>query len=493
VLLFGQTAYRNVICHGLVLDAEGRKMSKRLGNVIEPEEAFERFGADAVRWFMVASGSPWADRRGSFDIIGEVVRRTLLTLWNVYAFFVTYANIDEPDLSHAPAVADRPPLDRWALSQLNATVAHVRAALDGFDATGAARRISQFIDDLSNWYVRRSRRRFWDPARAGSGHGSPGSKLAAHATLGECLVTLAGLLAPFLPFLSEELYRNLVAGRDPSAPESVHLTDFPVADAGLIDPSLDEAMAVARAVVSLGRQVRTDARARVRQPLPRALLHVPAGRAPGLFLLLDLIAEELNVKEVAFAESAEELSGWRARPNFKVLGPRLGSLAQAVRAALERDDGTLAAALAGGQEVSVDVGGIEPVRLRPDDVDLSQQTRAGWGVASDGGVTVALDLDLEPHPDLQREGMVRELLHHVQNLRKSAGLEVTDRIELRIEVDPEARLFYAVGTDASAIASEALADDVEVASLGDGSVESWDSAARVEVDGAAARLLLRKV
>ncbi len=491
VLLFGQSSYRNVICHGLVLDAEGRKMSKRLGNVIDPEEAFERFGADAVRWFMVASGSPWADRRGSFEIIGDVVRRTLLTLWNVYAFFVTYANIDEPDLAGAPGPADRTPLDRWALSQLHATVAEVRRSLDAFDATGAARRISQLIDDLSNWYVRRSRRRFWDPARTGGDRDPTASKLAAYATLRECLVTLAGMLAPIIPFLSEELYRNLVGTQDVAAPESVHLTDFPEARPGLIDPRLDEAMAATRIVVSLGRQVRTDAKLRVRQPLPRALVHAPHG-ADSLAPLLPLIAEELNVKDVAFTESAEELSGWRAKPNFRVLGPKLGSLVQVVRTALERDDGSLSGALARGERVQVNVGTTEPVTLEPDDVDLVQQTRSGWGVASDGAITVALDLDLEPHPDLQREGMVRELLHHVQNLRKSAGLEVTDRIDLRVEVDPEARLLYAAGTDTSLIAAEALADTVEVAALGDETVDPWDSMTTVTVGGAAARLLLRK-
>jgi isoleucyl-tRNA synthetase len=490
VLLFGRSAYENVICHGLVLDAEGRKMSKRLGNVIEPEEAFERFGADAVRWFMVASGSPWADRRASFEIIGDVVRRTLLTLWNTYAFYVSYANIDDPKLSEAPPPSDRPMLDRWVLSQLHALVGHVRQSLDTFDATGAARGISQFVDDLSNWYVRRSRRRFWDPARAGTG-ASEGPKLAAYATLRECLVTLAGLLAPILPFLSEELYQNLVASPSTSAPESVHLTDFPRPNAALVDPALDEAMTVARTVVSLGRQVRTDAKLRVRQPLPRAVVHAPGGGGR-LVPLLDLIAEELNVKEVAYAESAEELSGWRAKPTFRVLGPRLGSRVQAVRTALERDDGRLAAALARGETVRIDIGATDPVTLGPDDVDLVQQTRSGWGMASDGAVTVALDVDLEPYATLQREGMVREVLHHVQNLRKAAGLDVTDRIDLRIEVDPEARLFYAVGTDTSVIAAESLADSVQAAPLGEESVDEWEADQRVSVDGVSVHLFLRR-
>jgi isoleucyl-tRNA synthetase len=404
---------------------------------------------------------------------------------------VTYANIDEPDLSSAPVPSSRPPLDRWVLSQLHGTVAAVRRSLDGFDATGAARRLSQFIEDLSNWYVRRSRRRFWDPARGGGDQDTAASKLSAYATLRECLVTLAGMLAPFVPFVAEALYRNLVVTVDPSAPESVHLTDFPEPEQALIDPGLDEAMAVARSVVSLGRQVRTEAKLRVRQPLPRALVHAPDG-AVRLAPVLDLIAEELNVKDVAFAGSAEELSGWRARPNFRVLGPRLGSVAQVVRTVLEKDDGTLAAAWARGEQVQVDVGAANRVTLGPGDVELAQQTRLGWGVASDGGVTVALDLDLEAHPDLQREGMVRELLHHVQNLRKSAGLDVTDRIDLRIEVDPEARLFYAAGTDTSVVAAESLAESVDVAALGDETDEPWDAMATVTIDGAATRLLLRK-
>jgi isoleucyl-tRNA synthetase len=491
VLLFGQSAYRNVVCHGLVLDAEGRKMSKRLGNVIEPEEAFDRFGADAVRWFMVASGSPWADRRGSFEIIGEVVRRTLLTLWNTYAFYVTYANIDDPDLDAAPSPEDRPPLDRWALSQLHATVAHVKQSLDAFDATGAARRMAGLIEDLSNWYVRRSRRRFWDPARTGAG--VEGAKLAAYATLRECLVALAGLLAPFIPFLAEELYRNLVPPTDRSAPESVHLTEFPVAKAGLMDPALDQAMAVARSVVSLGRQIRTDTKVRVRQPLPRALIHTPEDPVR-LEPLLGLIAEELNVKEVNFAESARELSGWRAKPNFRILGPRLGSRVQDAQEALEADGGALAEALGRGERIEIAVPGSEPIALEPSEVELVQQTRPGWGIGSDGAVTVALDLDLEQHPDLQREGMVREVLHHVQNLRKGAGLEITDRIRLRIESDPNERLSYALVTSASLIAAEALADEVDVSPPADagGPDEPWDAASRIRVEGTEARLLLSR-
>jgi isoleucyl-tRNA synthetase len=479
VLLFDRSAYRNVICHGLVVDAEGRKMSKRLGNVIDPMEALDRLGADAVRWFIVAGGSPWSNRRASFDIIEDVVRRFFLTLWNTYAFFVTYANLDEPDLSAAPAPPERPPLDRWALSRLHRTVDVVRRALDAFDATGAAREIEALVDDLSNWYVRRSRRRFWDPVRA-TGPGAAAEKLAAYATLAECLTTVAVLVAPIAPFVSEEMYRNLLAESDPSRPESVHLVDYPVGDQSQVDAGLEEAMATVRAAVSLGRTVRTNAKVKVRQPLSRAVLHV-SGEPARLGPLLPLMAEELNVKEVAFAESAEELTGWRAKPNFRVLGPRLGPRVQEVAAALASDDGSLAAALARGDDVTVPASG-DGLTVTPGDVELSQQTEAGWGLASDGSVTVALDL--EPSEGLRHEGMARELVHHVQGLRKSAGLHVSDRIVLGLETDRVTWLALAPHLDS--MASEVLAT-----SVADGAVDGSLATATVDLGGSTATLSLR--
>jgi isoleucyl-tRNA synthetase len=434
VMLFDRTAYRNVVCHGLVLDAEGRKMSKRLGNVIEPEDAFDRFGADAIRWFMVVSGSPWADRRASFDTIGEVVRQFLLKLWNVYSFFVTYANADGIDAGSLDVpLADRLVLDRWILSRLHRTVGEVRRGLEAYDATGAGRRIAALVDDLSNWYVRRARRRFWDPA--GSGAGRYG-KDAAHATLHECLTTVARLLAPFTPFVSEEMWRNLAAG-GADTPESVHLAEYPEPDPSAIDERLERAMKAVRAIASLGRTVRNDARVKVRQPLARAVVHVseaPDSVAP----LLDLAADELNVRQVEFAESAEELAGWRASPNFRALGPRLGPGVKQVARALAADDGTLASQLARGEGVSVDLGGGRRIPLSAEDVELSQETETGWGVAADGGVTVALDLALTP--ELRREGLARDLVRAVQEARKAAGLEVSDRIELAVDATGEVGL-----------------------------------------------------
>jgi isoleucyl-tRNA synthetase len=478
VLLFGENSYRNVICHGLVLDNEGRKMSKRLGNAIAPIEAFDRHGADAVRWYMVASGSPWADRRLSFEAIADVVRNFVLTLWNTYAFFVTYANLDEPDLSAAPEAARRPPLDRWMLSRLHGVVAQVTGDMDGYDATGAGRRIQQLVDDLSNWYVRRSRRRFWDTSRTGEQSDAAADKLAAFATLHECLVTLAKLLAPFMPFVTEEIYRNLAAG-DAAAQESVHLSDWPVADEALIDPSLEEAMEVVRTAVSLGRTVRSDTKVRVRQPLAGAVLHVPGDRSR-LEPLLDLMAGELNVRRVRFAESADELSGWRAKPNFRALGPKLGPRVQEVASALADDDGTLAARLATGETATVDLAG-GPVELEPGDVELAKRTQEGWGLASDGPVTVALDLTLDD--DLRREGLARELVHHVQALRRSSGLDVSDRVALG--VDASGPVAEALDAHREWIASEVLAT-----SIVDGAVEGATASEDVSVEGAKVRITL---
>jgi isoleucyl-tRNA synthetase len=476
-LLFDETAYRNVVVLGLLVDREGRKMSKRLGNIIDPWTVLEKQGADALRWFFLTSGSPWADRRVFPEAIDDVVRRFLLTLWNVHSFFTTYAAIDGFDPSEGtPPAADRPPLDRWILSQLAATVTEARRGLDAYDATGAGRRIERFVDDLSNWYVRRARRRFWDPARGGAST----DKRAAHATLYECLVALSKLLAPFTPFVAEELWRGLASGRD-GAPDSVHLADYPAPNADAIDERLDAAMAAARTIVSLGRTIRTDAKVRTRQPLSHAVLHF-AGDREALEELLDLVASELNVKEVVFAGSAEELGRWRAKPNFPVLGPKLGDRVKSVAKELDADDGTLAGALARGATVSVDVEG-DPVELSPDDVDLVQETLEGWGVAAEGSVTVALELSVSP--ELRREGLAREITRVVQEARKAAGLEVSDRIALGLEADGD--LADAIGVHRDEIAAETLS--VELLA---GPLERADHREEASIEGVALTVFLAK-
>jgi isoleucyl-tRNA synthetase len=437
----------------------------------------DRQGADALRWYLITGGSPWADRRIGMGILDDVVRQFLLTLWNVYAFFVTYANANGFDPTSGPEipVGDRPPLDRWILSQLARTVRRARTGLETYDATDAGRGIAAFVDDLSNWYVRRARRRFWDPGGSGGA-----DTRAAFLTLHECLVALVQTLAPFTPFVTEALWRNLAAERA-GRPDSVHLSDYPVADEHLIDDSLDGAMAAARAIVELGRRIRTETKMRVRQPLLEAVVHY-AGDHGTLRPLLDLIADELNVKQVLFAESAEQLGRWRAKPNFKVLGPKLGARVKEVAAALEQDDGSIAAALERGERASVPAASGE-VTLEPGDVDLVQETLEGWGVGSDGGLTIALELDLTP--ELRREGLARELVRLVQDARKTAGLEVSDRIVLGIAGSEE--VAEALDAHADYVTGETLATELRASPLADAT-----STQSSEIDGATVTLTLRR-
>jgi isoleucyl-tRNA synthetase len=459
VLHFDSSAYKTVVCFGFIVDEQGRKMSKSLGNVVDPMTVMQRHGADALRWVLLTSGSPWSSRRLGDSVLEEAVRQFLLTLWHTYSFFVLYANAGgvDPDAATAPPVSSRPHLDRWILSRLAGTVREVREGMDAYDVTGAGRRIQAFVDDLSNWYVRRSRRRFWNPGGEGGEDG-----VAAFQTLHTCLVTTATLLAPFTPFVSEELWSNLAAGRA-GRPESVHLADYPQVHEADIDPGLDEAMALARQVVELGRRIRTETRTRTRQPLPSAAVHLASD--PGSFgTLLTTVAEELNVKRVDLAGSAEVFGRWRAKPDFKVLGPRLGSEVQRVAAALEQDDGTLARRLADGGSVDVSLGDGAAISIGPGDVALSHDILSGYGVATEGGVTVALELELTP--ELRREGVARELVRMVQDARKEAGLEVTDRIQLAVETSGEPAEALAAHRDE--IAAETLAT-----SLGTSEVEGF--------------------
>ncbi|HYJ59953.1 MAG TPA: isoleucine--tRNA ligase [Actinomycetota bacterium] len=420
VLHFDETAYRNVVCLGHLVAEDGRKMSKSLGNIFDPWEALDRQGADALRWWMITNGSPWESRRIGHEVLDENVRQLLLPLWNVYGFFVTYANASgwTPGAGGTPTV-----LDRWIRSRLAGTVREARDRLDAYDATTAGRAIAGLLEDLSVWYVRRSRRRFWNPGGEGGADAD-----AAFATLHRCLITIAQLLAPFTPFIAEVLWRNLAAGRE-GAPDSVHLSDYPAVHEADVDPGLEAAMAAAREVVELGRRVRAETTTKVRQPLAEAVVHVATAPA-GLEELWPVVAEELNVREVRSAEAADSLGRWRVRPDFKVLGRRLGGRVQALAATLEADDGTVAGLLAAGDHVDVAVDDGPPVRLAPEDVALTRLTREGWGMASDGGVTVALELTLTP--ELRAEGAARDLVRVIQDARKAAGLAVTDRIELGV-------------------------------------------------------------
>ncbi len=421
-LVRGSTPYRNVLCLGHIVDADGRKMSKSLGNVIDPWEILGTRGADPLRWWMFSQGSPWTPTRVSFEVIDASMRDTLLTLWNTWAFFSTYASLNgfdpaDPDI---PAPGERSVLDRWTRSRLQATVSAVTQALDGYEPFPAASAIAGFVDDLSNWFVRRSRRRFWrtDPGA------DPADSLGAQATLHEALVTLALLMAPMVPFLADRMWRDLTG-----APEdgSVHLAAWPTDDPEARDPGLEEGMALGRRLASLGRAARADAGVKVRQPLPRALVYLPPG-SPAL--PSEVVEDELNVDVVEVTGELGDVLDYELVPNFKILGPRLGARVQQLRAAMGGVDGAAAAAdLAGGRPVVVELEG-GPVELGNDEVELRVRAQAGFAVSRDGAEVVALDLTLDD--DLRRRGLAREVIRNVQEMRKASGLEVSDWIRLHL-------------------------------------------------------------
>jgi isoleucyl-tRNA synthetase len=441
-VVFGRSSYETVVCLGHILADDGRKMSKHLGNTLEPVPLMDRHGADALRWFMLCSGSPWSARRVGHAALEEIVRKVLLTYWNTASFLTLYAGASgwEPGTPVA-SVAQRPLLDRWALSELHRTVAEVDAAMEGFDTARAGKRLAAFIDDLSNWYVRRSRRRFWD--------GDP----AALATLHECLEVLTRLLAPFTPFVTEAVHRALVTSVRPDLPDSVHLRDWPRVDGSLQDPELAAQVALVRRLVELGRSARTTSKVRTRQPLGRALVGA-AGWATLPAELRAQIAEELNVQSVeALGGVGGELVDVSVKPNFRALGKRFGSGTKAVAAAVAAaDPAALAAAIrAGTASVSVDGSS---VALAADELIVTETPRTGWAVAADGGETVALDLTVSP--ELRRAGIAREVVRLVQDARKAGGLDVTDRITLTWSAStPE--VAAAVREHAAAVAGEVLA------------------------------------
>ena len=459
-LVFGRGAYENVVCMGLLVDDQGRKMSKHLGNVLEPIALLEAHGADAVRWFFAASGSPWATRKIGPAVLEEIVRKVLLTYWNTASFLVLYANSGQPGwtparLAQAPAPADRPVLDRWLLSSLHALVRDVTDALEAFDSATAGRLIATFIDELSNWYVRRSRRRFWE------GPASPGGA-AAFATLYTALETLTLLMAPITPFLTDYVWGVLRAG---AAPDSVHLSPWPAPDPGLIDPGLAEQMGLVRRLVELGRSARASAVIRVRQPLARALVGAEGFAALSAELRAQ-VAEELNVHQLEPLDTVgDELVSYTVRPNFRALGRRFGSSTPVVAAAIEAaDPASLAQALRSQSSALVTAAGA-PVSLTPDEVIVTQTPRSGWAVASDAGETVALEVAITPR--LRREGYAREVVRLVQDARKTDGLAVSDRISLRWSTtDPE--LALALTEHGDLISTEVLAVRYGAASGADG-------------------------
>lgn len=448
-LVFDAAPYRNVVCLALIVDEQGRKMSKSRGNALDPYEIFNSLGADALRWFFFSQGQPWTPRRISPEAIRSASSETLVTLWNVYSFFVTYANLDQWEPTDRPRPTHHV-LDTWIRSELDDTVASVTRSLSAFDSYDGARRLARFVDDLSNWYVRRSRGRFWR-----------GSEPGAYATLHECLVTVSQLLAPLCPMLADELHIGLTSRM------SVHLTDWP-ADYGRHDPALAGQMAAVRRLAALGRAARVEAGVKVRQPLRRALLIHPGDAFGGE--LLDELKAELNVKEIERIDVVSDVTDWQCVPNFRALGPRLGATMASLRTALSESDGSRLKADMDRDGV-IEVGG---ERLAPHEVEFRPVRRAGIALASDGEWAAALDLVITP--ELRAEGTARDLIRNLNDFRKLAGFGISDKVDVVVDI-PET-LRTEIGPHWEWIAGEILAASL---SFGPGGTEFDLNGHRVRV------------
>jgi len=456
-MVFDKVSYKAVISNGLVLDKVGNKMSKRLGNAVDPFVTLEKYGSDPVRWYMIENSAPWDNLKFNIDDVQKVVRKFFGTLFNTYMFLARYANVDgfDPTEPQTP-VAERPEIDRWIISALNSLVIKVDDALADYEPTRAARAINEFVnDDLSNWYVRLNRKRFW-------GGGLTEDKKMAYQTLYACLETIALLIAPIAPFYADRLYRDLKASE--TAPESVHLAFFPKADESLIDKDLEERMSVAQRVTSLVNSLRRESNIRVRQPLRQVLVPVADDRQRAdLESMSRLILTEVNVKDLHLVGSDEDsILVKRVKPDFKKLGPKFGkqmkAVAKAVQslsrqqiAALEKE-GCVTFPLEDGNEAMVELA----------DVEIISEDIPGWLVANEGNLTVALDINVTP--ELRREGIAREIVNRIQNIRKDRGYEITDRI--RLVFDAEGQTLDAVETFKDYIGEQVLAVSVQTGKTG---------------------------
>ena len=460
--------FRNCIVLGHMLGEDGQKMSKSKRNYLPPNEIFDKYGADALRWYFFASQPPWTTIRYSEQAIKDSIPEFLLRLWNVYSFFVIYANIDgfQPEgrgarsegLANSPppysgeglgegaevgstanphpnppprgeGVIERSEIDRWILSELNRTCAAVVERMDAYDNYGACQRITEFVDALSNWYVRRSRDRFWMADKQAT------EKLDAYRTLYECLLTTCKLIAPFTPFIAEAMWRNLSSPQPPAPspfPNSVHLANYPTGDALLVDVALSERMNLVREITSLGRNARNVANLKVRQPLAKVeVVLVDTQHQPWLEEHVDLIAEELNVKAVDFTTHGEQYISYSVVPNFKRLGPRLGKHLPLVKGQLQKADGaTLLAELKSTGKIELKLPDGETISLDTEDIEVRLQAKEGWAAAQGKGCVVVLATELTP--ELVAEGMARDLVRVIQDHRKETGCEFTDRIEVGI-------------------------------------------------------------
>ncbi len=418
-LIFHEPCFKNVIVLGLVQDENGQKMSKSKGNAVDPMEALAKYGADAIRWYFIVNSAPWLPSRFYGKAVVEGQRRFLGTLWNTYAFYVLYANIDNFNPNDYKLEYDKlAVIDKWILSRLNSTIKEVDADMSGYKIPESGKALQAFVDDLSNWYVRRSRSRFW-------AEGMEQDKINAYMTLYTCLVTLSKLAAPMIPFMTEEIYQNIVAGIDPNAPESIHLCDYPVCDESMIDPELEVNMDHVLKIVVLGRAARNESGIKNRQPIAKMMVKAPFD-IPEFFQ--KIIVDELNIKKVELTEDADNFINYTFKPQLKTVGPKFGKLLGGIRKALSEIDGKAAMKeLKAEGEIKLDINGNE-VALAEEDLLIDMAQTEGFETQSDGRNTVVLDKTLTP--ELLEEGFVRELISKIQTMRKEAGFEVMDRIKV---------------------------------------------------------------
>jgi isoleucyl-tRNA synthetase len=468
--LFDETSYRNCVCLGLIADPEGQKMSKSRGNVVDPWEVIGRHGADAFRWYYLTQ-QPWAGYRFSADTLGESVYGFFNTLWNTYRICTLYANAEGLGTGELDGAGPATELDRWALSRLQSVIAEVIEGMEDYDCTTAGRAIAAYVDELSNWYVRRSRRRLWE------------GEAAALATLRRCLLDVSRLAAPFIPFLAEEIHANLAGGTDGEfgdRPDSVHLCDFPEPDPALSDAALEAAMVAVRRTVELGHAARAQSGLKVRQPLHRAVVVASEDERAAIAAHADVVREELNVKELDFVSDESELVSYEVKPNYRTLGPRFGKdMPQVADAVAALDPAHVAAAIAEGREVGISIGGRDHT-LAPEDLILALEPLEGYQVEAEAGHAVALELEIDD--DLRREGLAREIVHAIQNARRDAGLEVTDRIALVLGGDES--LLEAARAHEAYVSGETLATSV--------AYDGADGGEEATIDGLSIRIALER-
>ena len=452
-MVFDSVAFKNVISTGLVLDAKGNKMSKHVGNVVNPFEMMEKYGADPVRMYMLTNSEPWDNLKFDAESVDEIRRKLFGTLYNTYSFFALYANVDGFDYSQADVpLNERPEIDRWILSELHSLVKGVEREMDDYDPTRAGRLIDTFVnDDLSNWYVRLNRKRFW-------GKEMSQDKLSAYQTLYTCLETVAKLLAPFAPFYADQLYLDLTRATNRGHLQSVHLADFPVADDKCIDRELEERMEMAQKITSMVLALRRKVNIKVRQPLLQIMIPaVDQRQRAHIEAVKDLIMSEVNIKELNFVEDGKGMLVKKVKCNFRTMGKKFGKLMKGIAAQMETLEQEAIADLERNGNINLMVEGNE-VTVEAADVEIISEDIPGWLVSNEGNLTVALEVELTD--ELVKEGMAREIINRVQNLRKESGLEITDRI--KVTLAPNAQTDAAVAAFGDYIKSQVLADDLLV-------------------------------